>query len=120
MPLFRFRVLKPKPTEWIEQEGETDVDAIQAWHMRWPVDYCATLIHYEPGGQQGEREHFLRIEMESGERLISRKCSSGIYRGGGVKRPGWRPKTLADIAKELDVEVSALEGPWEGEELEYR
>lgn len=120
MKTFKFRVIAPKKTDWVEVEGTCDVDAVQSYHSERVSAYydenSIRVTTYNEDGSRGESQSFAKFEMEDGSFLISRICTTGIHRKGGIYRKNWKPTTLADAAKVLGVEEEDLLGPWEMEE----
>jgi hypothetical protein len=114
MATFKVRVTKPRETDWIELEGETIGKAVQEYHFQNVHQNYADIPSVGVSVDK-EKQWFTLFETESGEELLSRICTSGIYRAGGV-RPSKPPMTLADVAKILGVEESKLTGEWPGEE----
>jgi hypothetical protein len=109
---YRFRYIKPEPTRWIECEGENAYDALQNHHLS--NDHLGAKVDLEK-----EVASFAKVELESGETVISRVFNSGIRRRGGVKGPmsTW---TYEYAAKMLDCRVEALtDNEWVQEEPEY-
>lgn len=112
----RFRVLRPRLTDWLEEEGTSIEDAVQTYHLArcsrtWADNSVGVLLHKED--DKVEQQWFAVFEDENGEELISRICVSGMWRRGGVGG-----NTLADVARKLDCELVEFEaaGEWLGEE----
>jgi len=110
---YKFRIIKPKMTDWIEQEGTSFADAIQQYHF----DNVGMFdITYAPEGK--EEQCFALFESAStGEKLLSRICRSRIRRKGGVEsKASKQRKDISYVASQLEVPVEDLTGEWEGEE----
>ncbi len=117
MALFKFRVLRPKLTDWVEEEGTCIEDAIQNYHydrvsQTWADNSVGLMVRNEDGSVK-EKQWFAVFEDEGGTEFTSRICVTGMWRKGGI--PG-RIRTLGDVAKELGVELSSLEIEWLYEE----
>ena len=118
MTPFRFRVLRPRLSEWIEREGSSVEDAIQSYHdahvsFGW-VDNSASRLVKNLDGTVKEKQCFALFELEDGSELISRICLTGIWRKGGTQR-----RTIADVAKELGVSIASLENRnWQDEDYQ--
>ena len=117
---FRFRVLRPIATAWIEAEAASIEDAIQDYHalrcaQTWADNSVGIFLRNQDGTPK-EQQWFAVFEDETGTELISRICCTGLWRSGGVRRRG-PERTMADVARELGVEPGALsEGEWPFEE----
>ena len=114
---YRFRVVRPKPTDWIEVEDTSIEDAIQNYHYKrasrsW-ADNSVGLMVYRADGTVKEKQWFAVFETADGEEVLSRICVNGIWRRGGLGQ-----KTVADVARELDWDPAAFAGgaSWLGEE----
>ncbi len=100
---FRFRVVRPRPTQWVEQDGVSVKDAIQEWHLsntRVSASYFATT---DSGGK--EKRHYALFELEDGSELLSLICENGIFRSGEA----YKRRTPETVAGELGVSVDELD-----------
>lgn len=107
MALFKFRVVKPNLSDWIEFEGESFGTAIQEYHFQNSAIGCSIKVPLANGGH--ERQTFATFESEDGEQLISRVCYKGIYRAGGVKSF----RDLHWVANQLQTSIDSLQGSWD-------
>lgn len=115
--IYKFKVIKPKQSDWIVAEAETFAEAIQQWHYDHVGKFDTWIREKEIDGKIQERQHFALFESDSGEQLISRICASGIYRKGGVVPHGNIGDPLAYVARQLDVSRDSFDdGEWKGEE----
>jgi hypothetical protein len=111
----KFRVIKPLQSDWLEAKAESFAEAIQQWHYDNVSLFDISIRTVSENGGS-EVQSFALFESDTGEQLISRICSMGITRQGGVKRR--EPKLdILDVAKALDVNVAVLlEATWDNEE----
>jgi hypothetical protein len=112
--LYRFRIRTTARNDgWFTAEGISLDDAVQTWHLQHCDLSDSKYMHQLPNGGY-EKWHFLVAFDAAGERLISRVCASGIWRGS-VRRIGQAP-TLQALAVQMGLPQDALDGEWEGEE----
>lgn len=113
--LFRCRFLLPKESKWFEVDDESPAQAANTCHF----DRFELGIGFTEHLPNEGRQHisFARIEVEDHGSWVSRVYKHGIWRKGGVQRPG--QLTLVDIARilEYDDDPQTLVAPgWEFEE----
>lgn len=116
--MHKFRAIRPRLTDWIEIEGDTLEAAIQEYHSQNTYIYHGSNVLSVGINVSLEKQWFAVFETVDGLELISRICTTGIFRKGGVK-PRGAPQTLADVARVLKVKLEDLEDKWYGEE-EYQ
>jgi len=112
---YKFRFINPEATEWVEGEGSNEIDAIQEYQLRFRIGIRVKL-------DVGHFVYFARVEVPSGEQMISRVFWHGLERRGGVRlRQDPYPWGYAEAAVMLGVEESELrsEDGWEQDEVEY-
>lgn len=114
--LFRCRFLLPKESQWFEVEDAGPAQAANTCHFDRDELGIRYTEHLPDGGKQ--QISFARIEVEGHGSWVSRVYKLGIWRKGGVPRPGYQV-TLEDIARavEYDADPQTLIAPgWEFEE----
>lgn len=114
MNIFKFRYIKPIQSEWIEEKGSSVEDAIQNHHIKDNNDKLFGVRIMVKNAGIIEHQSFALVECETGEKLISRICSTGIFRKGGVKDNN----DLSFVASKLDVSLDSLMPPWSEETYE--
>lgn len=111
----KFKYLKPKETDWIESNCSSPIEAIQNHHYdNYECGYDVIIMVDCDSSGKKEKQGFALVKTEDGQEYISRICSSGLWRKGGVKPP--HVKGLEYVAEILGVEIDRLKGPWESEE----
>lgn len=121
---YKFKVSKLS-AKWAKAQGVSFNDALQNWHLEHRDMSDAVYDHHlrDPNRdvaiRGGDIEYFLIAHDEAGERFISRVVSCPIRRRGGVCRQEKLP-TLQELATSLGLPSDAFEGPWEGEEEEWK
>lgn len=114
---YKFKVIKPKQSNWLEQEAGSFASAIQQWHYDNVGQFDTWIREKEIDGKIQERQYFALFESDNGEQLVSRICTSGIYRKGGVVPSGNITITWEFIARKLGLPVEFfVDRKWDGEE----
>lgn len=100
---------------FVTMSDESMMDAIQDYHAKYESSSTGMRVPVKEGGH--EEVYWLNVEVEGHGMFISRIYRRKIYRAGGVKSPYKKPKTIEDVARELDWKhnPSELLEPWDGE-----